>query len=314
MSVLCRSARRVEASVCDRIIADTEVLSQVSALTEALVYTLSRPAALTGRASSEEHFQQALARVCPFFEEDRTNDCAGVDGNGLQKFEENKDGDAGAVGRPWDAYERALVPPPPSLQGHVWALKVQERVLGYRVERCPSVVRGTGVRISRVKEAGRGVVPKGRVVCLYPGTLYLPQQQPILLQSLNNPFIFRCIDGLLVDGFDKGLSRILFRSCVGRDLVGPSPIADASWLTPYPLNPLSVGQYVNNQSKLYRSNVAYQEVTVFPSSMSLEKRAYIPNIWSKSSVYSPLRLVALVTTRDVDEGEELFSDYFTLVS
>ena len=72
---------------------------------------------------------------------------------------------------------------------------------------------GKGVYISR------GEVLAGSLVCLYPGTVYQPQD-PVLLQSLGNQFILRCCDGLLLDGNNRGfLSPLIFRSCTGREQV-----------------------------------------------------------------------------------------------
>lgn len=42
------------------------------------------------------------------------------------------------------------------------------------------------------------------------GTIY-QADEPILFQSIRNPFVFRCIDGVLIDGNDKGLSKLVFR-------------------------------------------------------------------------------------------------------
>ena len=39
-----------------------------------------------------------------------------------------------------------------------------------------------------------------------------------------------------------------FSSCCQRDRLGPYFTSDMSWLTPFPVNPLAIGQYVNNQS------------------------------------------------------------------
>lgn len=100
--------------------------------------------------------------------------------------------------------------------------------------------------------------------------------EPLLLPSIANTFIFRCIDGMHIDGKDRGISRsiykwslfilhrsysilifilVLFRSCVYRDLRWPFFPADLSWLKKvgnrdaYRLaNPLNCGQYVNNAS------------------------------------------------------------------
>lgn len=38
------------------------------------------------------------------------------------------------------------------------------------------------------------------------------------------------------------------RSSSHRDKIGLHFISDLSWLTPHPINPLAVGQYVNNGS------------------------------------------------------------------
>ncbi|XP_021237344.1 SET domain-containing protein 9 isoform X2 [Numida meleagris] len=117
------------------------------------------------------------------------------------------------------------------------------RTLGFSVTRDRSSLlsAGTGVFVSK------GFVPKGTVVSMYPGTVYR-KHEPIFFQSLCNPFIFRCIDGILIDGNDKGLSRSVYRSCSWRDQLGPFQMSDVSWLTAAPQNPLAVGQYVNNCS------------------------------------------------------------------
>ncbi|NXY89142.1 SETD9 protein, partial [Alcedo cyanopectus] len=108
-------------------------------------------------------------------------------------------------------------------------------------DRSSLVSAGTGVFVTK------GFVPKGTIVSMYPGTVYR-KHEPIFFQSLGNPFIFRCIDGVLIDGKDKGLSRSVYRSCSRRDQLGPFQMSDESWLTSAPQNPLAVGQYVNNCS------------------------------------------------------------------
>ena len=59
----------------------------------------------------------------------------------------------------------------------------------------------------------------GNIVGIYPGTVYQPYQ-PILIQSIRNPFLFRCADGVLIDGKDCGISRTIYRSCSPRDQIG----------------------------------------------------------------------------------------------
>ncbi|XP_008282712.1 SET domain-containing protein 9 [Stegastes partitus] len=179
--------------------------------------------------------------------------------------------------------------------------------LGFCIERRPSSLEraGTGVFVSR------GLVPRGATVAMYPGTVYQPHE-PILLQSIRNPFVFRCIDGVLVDGNDRSVSRMVFRSCSGRDRLGPFLTSDTSWLTEAPLNPLAVGQYVNNCSNERPANVCYQEYDV-PDGFPIELRRFLPNVNYSLDTQRPLRCVVLVSLRDISAGEELFSNYYTIV-
>ncbi|XP_071519906.1 SET domain-containing protein 9-like isoform X5 [Panulirus ornatus] len=195
-------------------------------------------------------------------------------------------------------------------------LQVMEETYGFHVYRAPSSLGGLGV-LATTDRSCHVAVQQGQLVALYPGTIYLPVQ-PIFFQSINNPFIFRCIDGIMVDGNDKRISKALFKSCSSRDRVGPFPIADTSWLTDCLVNPLNVGQYVNNQSVGHSSNVAYQEMTIHPGDVPLEERQYLPNLWYSPPealpvMDLPLRIVGLVATRNIQKGEELLSDYFTII-
>ncbi|XP_041848770.1 SET domain-containing protein 9 [Melanotaenia boesemani] len=179
--------------------------------------------------------------------------------------------------------------------------------LGFCIDRKRSSLpsAGTGVFVTV------GFVPKGATVAMYPGTIYQPYE-PILLQSIRNPFVFRCIDGVLIDGNDKGISRMVFRSCSGRDRIGPFLTSDTSWLTDSPQNPLAVGQYVNNCSNERPANVCYQEYDV-PEKFPMELRQYLPNVNYSQDTRRPLRCVVLVSLRDIQAGEELFSNYYTIV-
>ncbi|XP_056403396.1 SET domain-containing protein 9 isoform X1 [Hyla sarda] len=221
--------------------------------------------------------------------------------------------------------------------------EVMYKCLGFSIDRHPSSLdeAGTGVFVSK------GFVPKGALVSMYPGTVY-QNYEPVFFQSIGNPFIFRCLDGILIDGNDKGISKSVYRSCSGRDQLGPLKMCDCTWLTSTPRNPLSVGQYINNcsngnvhvsrtnciqnickkQCNKYMSgyfihitrllpaeraaNVCYQEFDV-PESFPVELRQYIPNVRYSHDVEGPLRCVVLVALRDIHCGEELFSNYFTLV-
>ncbi|KAM4639761.1 SET domain-containing protein 9-like isoform 2-T2 [Amazona ochrocephala] len=195
------------------------------------------------------------------------------------------------------------------LSQHVFSPEeVLFNTLGFMVNRDRSSLAsaGTGVFVTK------GFVPKGAVVSMYPGTVYR-KHEPIFFQSLGNPFIFRCIDGVLIDGNDKGLSRSVYRSCCRRDQLGPFQMSDESWLTAAPQNPLAVGQYVNNCSHEKAANVCYQEFDV-PAYFPVELKQYLPNIVYSHDIESLLRCIVLVTLRDIKQGEELFSNYYTVVS
>ncbi|XP_016400349.1 SET domain-containing protein 9 isoform X2 [Sinocyclocheilus rhinocerous] len=177
--------------------------------------------------------------------------------------------------------------------------------LGFRIERKRSSLQlaGTGVFVTQ------GRVPEGSTVAMYPGTIY-QADEPIFFQSIRNPFVFRCIDGVLIDGNDRAISKIV--SCSGRDRFGPFCLGDCSWLTSDPVNPLAVGQYVNNCSNEKAANVCYQEYDV-PEGFPLELRQYLPNVNYRADTQRPLRCVVLVSLRDINCGEELFSNYYTIV-
>ncbi|XP_033738416.1 SET domain-containing protein 9-like isoform X2 [Pecten maximus] len=192
-------------------------------------------------------------------------------------------------------------------------LRVMEECVGFITERKPSLIPGCGTGVFVTK----GEIPKQTVVSMYPGTIYRAGE-PILFQSLANPFIFRCIDAVLIDGNDKNISKYIYKSCGQRDRHGPYLTCDLTWVTRNPVNPLAVGQYVNNQSKQFPANVAYQEFDI-PEKFPFHLQKYIPNINYSSSIQDCLeehrltRVVVLVSLRKIEEGEELFSSYFTVV-
>uniref|UniRef100_UPI00358E96C3 SET domain-containing protein 9 isoform X3 n=1 Tax=Myxine glutinosa TaxID=7769 RepID=UPI00358E96C3 len=144
------------------------------------------------------------------------------------------------------------------------------------------------------------------------GTVYEPGE-PVLLQSLGNRYLFRCIDGLLIDGKAKGLSRLIYRSCSGRDWLGPHPLSDTTWLSADRLNPAAVGQYVNNCCPDRPANVAYQEFDV-PLDFPLALRRFLPNVPYTSQPGRLLRCMVLIALRDIEKGEELYSNYFTVIT
>lgn len=45
---------------------------------------------------------------------------------------------------------------------------------------------------------------------LFIGVVYQPWE-PVFLVSLANPFLFRCADGVHIDGKDTGLSKMMYK-------------------------------------------------------------------------------------------------------
>uniref|UniRef100_G1QP45 SET domain containing 9 n=1 Tax=Nomascus leucogenys TaxID=61853 RepID=G1QP45_NOMLE len=162
-----------------------------------------------------------------------------------------------------------------------------------------SVAQATSSLISAGKGVfvTKGLVPKGAVVSMYPGNstinIILCQVSYILINisSVKYPAL----------------------SCNGRDRLGPLKMSDSTWLTSEIHNPLAVGQYVNNCSNDRAANVCYQEFDV-PAVFPIELKQYLPNIAYSYDKQSPLRCVVLVALRDINQGEELFSNYYTIVS
>ncbi|CAI8025140.1 SET domain-containing protein 9, partial [Geodia barretti] len=77
---------------------------------------------------------------------------------------------------------------------------------GFCLDVCESRLTGGGRGVA----ISQGKVPAGHLVALYPGTVYMPHE-PLLLQSLRNPFVFRCVDGVMIDGNHRGLSRWIYK-------------------------------------------------------------------------------------------------------
>lgn len=73
---------------------------------------------------------------------------------------------------------------------------------------------------------------------------------------------------------------------------------------------------MNNGTRDFPANVTYQELDI-PSSFPLPYLKYIPNVNYSFKTYKSdvlhVRLVILVALRDIEQGGELFSSYFTVV-
>jgi len=175
-------------------------------------------------------------------------------------------------------------------------------------------------RESHLPGAGKGVfvatekISAGQIVALYPGTVYFPED-PKLIQSLNNPYMFRCKDYLHIDGKNWGMSKSIYKSCYHRDNMGVFESCDPHWITyEEETSPVSfnIGQIVNNSTFNVPANVHYQEFDVLLGSMPSHLRKYVPNVNYNAFSKDFIRTVVLVATKDIDTNEELLSSYFTL--
>lgn len=144
--------------------------------------------------------------------------------------------------------------------------------------------------------------------------------EPLFIPSIGNPFIFRCSDGIHIDGNDRWISKSIFKSCSARDKFRADlPCCDESWLGVTPVNPLNVGQYVNNRSRSSDNNVVYQESRLTigekgKDSFPVHLCKFLSNVWANpGNNCVPLKLVPLVAVKEIHAGEEILSSYFTLV-
>lgn len=183
---------------------------------------------------------------------------------------------------------------------------VMLNTLGYIIKRSKSRLKGGGTGVVLVQGSAR----RGDLVALYPGTLYR-RFEPLFLPSIGNKFILRCMDGIHIDGNDRHLSKSIYCSCVSRDSFGQYRAADTSWIKKQLVVPWNIGQYVNNGTKECPANVAYQEFDIvnFPPELDY----LLPNIWYSGSRGRHLRTVALIASRTIEKGDEIFSNYVTIV-
>ena len=183
---------------------------------------------------------------------------------------------------------------------------VMTQSVGYSIKRSRSTLPNAGIGVVLSSGSAR----RGDLIAFYPGTLYR-RFEPLFLPSLGNQFILRCKDGIHIDGNDCFLSKTIYKSCVNRDSFGQYKAADISWITKSPIVPWNIGQYVNNGTNEFQSNVAYQEFDIhdFPPELDY----LLPNIWYSGSRGRHIRIVGLIATKTINTGDEILSNYVTLV-
>ncbi len=81
------------------------------------------------------------------------------------------------------------------------------------------------------------------------------------------------------------------------------------------INPLNIGQIVNNCNKEFPANVAYHELNVHIDNFKTSHRPFLPNVnYGGNTDDLKVRIVPLIATKDIGQDEELFSTYFTIVN
>ena len=95
------------------------------------------------------------------------------------------------------------------------------------------------------------------------------------------------------------------------------PICDVSWTHDdyrFHVNPLNIGQIVNNRPSEAKANVCYEELNLHYMGNE-DIVALLPNVpYGGLNVTSGcLRLVPLIATKDINCGDELYSSYFSVV-
>ncbi|KAK6047121.1 hypothetical protein COOONC_15375 [Cooperia oncophora] len=109
------------------------------------------------------------------------------------------------------------------------------------------------------------------------------------------------------DGNDVRLSRRIHRSCCYRDLA--PDVSDLTWLEDEPFNYLNMGQYINNEPGPNLHNVQYFDLDIYNWPQRLRK--FLPFVAYSPHRTAPLRVVVLISVREIVEGEELFSAYIS---
>lgn len=80
------------------------------------------------------------------------------------------------------------------------------------------------------------------------------------------------------------------------------------------VNPLNIGQIVNNCNNKLPANVAYHELNVSNKNFDFKLRPFLPNVnYSGNDEILSTRIVPLIATTNIVQGQELFSTYFTIL-
>ncbi|KRZ75442.1 SET domain-containing protein 9 [Trichinella papuae] len=167
-----------------------------------------------------------------------------------------------------------------------------------------------GFNIKRFNESvfvNKGKINPNQIVCIYPGTVYSPQQTR-LCTSCNKKYVYMCQDGTLVDANDTGVARLIYKSCTYRDRHSDSFYNDMTWMSSSPVNPLAVGQYVEYD---YNDvNVQAKELDLELNNVEGRLRKFLPilryfNSSNRNKQNNVIRVVVFISTKTISCGEKL---------
>ena len=72
---------------------------------------------------------------------------------------------------------------------------------------------------------------------------------------------------------------------------------------------------MNNCNKDFDANVAYHELNIFVENFDLSLRPFLPNVnYGGNNGNMSTRIIPLIATKDISQGQELFSTYFSIVN
>ncbi|OUC43053.1 hypothetical protein D917_10053 [Trichinella nativa] len=153
----------------------------------------------------------------------------------------------------------------------------------------------------------KGKIYPNQIVCIYPGTVYSPQQTR-LCTSCNKKYVYMCQDGTLVDANDTGVARLIYKSCTYRDRHSDSFYNDMTWMSSSPVNPLAVGQYVEYDCN--GINVEAKELDLELNNVEGGLRKFLPilryfNCSNRNKQNNVIRVVVFVSTKTISAGEKL---------
>ena len=160
----------------------------------------------------------------------------------------------------------------------------------------------------------------------------LPEPQipniPVLQSSRENGWTVTRPDGTWIDGRDKGLNAAMFTGLAMQSGSNSKRLCDVSWLSfewnsqepppCVPLNALAMGHLINHPPRHFPPNAAFHSVDV-PQDVVADAalRWFVPCVrcslndggGRREEGGGGLPALGVLSTRNIEQGEEVFCDY-----